>query len=99
MLLTLAEVLNEQTLKDTLNSVGNLTWKDGGATAGGRAKKAKKNEQADLHSGKGAKLHDALMTIIKSHPVVQAAARPAVLSVTNGFNSTVFAYGQTGSGK
>ena len=76
MLLTLAEVLNKQTLKDTLNSVESLTWKDGGATAGGRAKKAKKNEQADLRSGKGGKLHDALMAIIKSHPVVQAAARP-----------------------
>ena len=31
--------------------------------------------------------------------VYRVAARTAVLSVTNGFNSTVFAYGQTGSGK
>lgn len=31
--------------------------------------------------------------------VYRVAARSAVLSVTNGFNSTVFAYGQTGSGK
>jgi hypothetical protein len=31
--------------------------------------------------------------------VYQGAARAAVLSVTNGFNSTVLAYGQTGSGK
>lgn len=31
--------------------------------------------------------------------VYQGAARTAVLSVANGFNSTVFAYGQTGSGK
>ena len=31
--------------------------------------------------------------------VYQTVAHTAVLSVTNGFNATVFAYGQTGSGK
>ena len=31
--------------------------------------------------------------------VYRLAARTAVLSVTEGFNSTVFAYGQTGSGE
>ena len=76
MLLTLADVLDQQTLQDTLSSMETLTWKDGGATAGGRAKETKKNEQADLKTGKGAKLHDALMLVIKNHPIIKIAARP-----------------------
>ncbi len=76
MLLTLAEVLDRQTLDDTHDTLKTLKWDDGGATAGGRARKAKKNEQADLKTGKGARLHDSLMMVIKNHPVIKVAARP-----------------------
>lgn len=76
MLLTLAEVLDHQTLTDMREALKLVTWQDGGKTAGGRARRAKKNEQADLSAGKGAALHEVLLSTIRSHPIVKAAARP-----------------------
>lgn len=76
MLLTLAEVLDKQALDETVSALKSISWKDGSATAGSRARQTKRNEQADLKAGKGAKLHDKLMAVISSHPVIKAAARP-----------------------
>lgn len=76
MLLTLADILDSQTLKDVQTRLKTIAWRDGSATAGSRARQTKRNEQADLKSGKGAKLHDLLMGIISSHPLIGAAGRP-----------------------
>lgn len=80
MLLTIAEVLAPAVLRDTRAVLDNLAWHDGGNTAGARARLTKKNEQANLKSGKGAKLHDMLMTAISAHPLIKAAARPKRIS-------------------
>lgn len=76
MLITVADVLSQEALNDTLKALVTATWRDGGETAGARARQAKKNEQADLKSGKGARVHEALMATISSHPLIKAAARP-----------------------
>lgn len=75
-MLTLAEVLDDQTLHNTLATLKVVGWKDGGATAGARARQIKKNKQANLNNGQGAKLHDMLMSIISNHPLIKAAAQP-----------------------
>lgn len=76
MLLTIADILDAQALHETLADLEKVSWKDGAVTAGSRAKKTKLNEQADLKSGLGARLHDSLMALLSSHPLVQVAARP-----------------------
>ncbi len=76
MLLTIADVLGSQAVSEIRTTLDCLAWRDGSATAGTRARQTKRNQQADLTSGKGAKLHESLMATISGHPLVKAAARP-----------------------
>ncbi len=76
MLLTIADVLDPKAVSEIRATLDRLEWRDGSATAGSRARQTKRNEQANLTSGKGAKLHDSLMAMISGHPLVKAAARP-----------------------
>jgi len=76
MLLTIADVLGPKALTEIRATLDRLEWRDGGATAGNRARQTKRNEQANLKTGKGIKLHDSLMATISGHTLVKAAARP-----------------------
>jgi len=76
MFLTIANVLSERDLSRATKTLEKLTWGDGARTAGGRAKRVKHNEQADLSGGVGAGLHDFLLEAVRRSPVFLAAARP-----------------------
>lgn len=80
MLITIANLLDEEALANVRGLITTLRWEDGGKTAGATARKVKRNLQADLTSRTGAQLRDALRTAITAHPVLQAAAQPARFS-------------------
>ena len=76
MILTLANILNEDELSRLHTHLEKLDWRDGARTAGGRARAVKQNQQADLSSKPGQGLHDFLAEAIKTSSVLQTAARP-----------------------
>ena len=80
MLLQVADVLTQPETEAVLSILGGEVWRDGAATAAGRAKAAKNNQQADpAASGvKGAltKVEHAVL----NHKIFAAAARPAKLA-------------------
>lgn len=80
MFLTIANILSETDLTLIHERLDDLTWQDGSKTAGGRARKVKDNQQADLRSKSGQGLHDFLKEAVERSDVVQAAARPKKLS-------------------
>ncbi|MEM8917453.1 MAG: Fe2+-dependent dioxygenase [Pseudomonadota bacterium] len=80
MILTIADILVKQKLASINLELDDLVWRDGRVTAGAVAKKVKRNEQADLSTGKGKKLAATLLDCISSHPVLAAAARPRKIS-------------------
>ncbi|MEL6694026.1 MAG: Fe2+-dependent dioxygenase [Pseudomonadota bacterium] len=77
MLITIASVLDNNTLEQARSLMKVLRWADGAETAGATAREVKRNLQADLSSRSGAELRDLLKGAIQSHPVVQAAAQPS----------------------
>lgn len=77
MIITIADLLSEQELEDTNRTLNSLSWRDGAETAGATARAVKRNEQADLTSRAGARLREALLESVKSHPVLDAYAQPA----------------------
>ncbi|MEM8634827.1 MAG: Fe2+-dependent dioxygenase [Pseudomonadota bacterium] len=76
MFWTLPDILEANDLDFVQASLDKLDWKDGSSTAGSRAKSLKQNEQADTASPLGRSVVERTMKAIKSHAVVQAAARP-----------------------
>lgn len=76
MLITIPDILSPEDLNKTRCITNNINWIDGAKTAGFRAAKVKRNEQADLQTGAGRVLHDQLLQSIRSHPLLTAAARP-----------------------
>ena len=76
MLITIPDVFSPQEISDIATITGSIKWKSGTKTAGSRAAKVKRNEQANLQVGAGRALHEQLLQGIRSHPVLNAAARP-----------------------
>lgn len=76
MILTVGDVLDRAGLDQVRQAAPDLTWRDGRATAGRRAKRVKRNEQADLSTKAGAALHALLLAAIEGNAVIRAAARP-----------------------
>ncbi len=76
MILTIAELLSEDTLETVRDDLARLEWRDGRETAGGQARTVKRNEQADLSAPVGRRLRDLLLGALPTHPVLNAAARP-----------------------
>ncbi len=80
MLITISQVLSSDEIAGLREQALGLRWRDGAETAGGAARRVKRNEQADLSSRAGAKIRDLLTERISGHPVLLAAARPKRLS-------------------
>ncbi|MEL6827967.1 MAG: Fe2+-dependent dioxygenase [Pseudomonadota bacterium] len=76
MLITIANVLEQEALDKVRSLITTVRWKDGAETAGATAREVKHNLQADLTSRTGAQLRDLLAQAISSNPVLQAAAQP-----------------------
>lgn len=76
MLITIANVLEQEALDKVRGLITTVRWKDGAETAGATAREVKHNLQADLTSRTGAQLRDLLAQAISSNPVLQAAAQP-----------------------
>ena len=76
MLITIANVLDQDALQSVRNLITTVRWKDGAETAGTTAREVKRNLQADLTSRTGAKLRDELAQAISTNAVLQAAAQP-----------------------
>ena len=77
MIITIANVLDMDTLERAHGLAKVLRWVDGAETAGPTAREVKHNLQADLSSRSGAQLRELLGATIKAHPVIQAAAQPS----------------------
>ena len=73
--LQVAEVLDKDGLARAQAALGALTWKDGRNTAGALARQVKRNEQADLTSGKGLHLREQIEEAVRQNLVLKAAAR------------------------
>jgi PKHD-type hydroxylase len=80
MLITIANVLDTETLETAHQLSATLRWEDGARTAGKTARQVKKNQQADLTSRSGVKLRELMRDAIVGHPVLRAAAHPARFS-------------------
>ena len=80
MLITIANVLDHEALKQVHSLVKTVRWKDGAETAGATAREVKQNLQADLTSRTGVQLRDQLAEAISSNAVLQAAAQPSRFS-------------------
>ena len=80
MLITIANVLDQEALEQAHGLLKTVRWKDGAETAGAIAREVKRNLQADLTSRTGAQLRDQLTQAISSNPVLQAAAQPSRFS-------------------
>ena len=76
MLLTIANLLSPEDLKEVRELAATLSWRDGTETAGSTAKAVKQNLQADLSSRTGTALKRKMMKAIEHHPVLRAAAHP-----------------------
>lgn len=75
-MITIANVLSATELTGLEAQFSTLAWKAGTSTAGGDARKVKKNLQADLGNSDGAAIAEKLAEAIQTHPVLQAAATP-----------------------
>jgi len=76
MLITITDIFTQQQITDIQAKTKTIDWKSGEKTAGSRAARVKRNEQAELQSGTGRALHAQLLQAIRSHPIISAAARP-----------------------
>ncbi|MEO0882521.1 MAG: Fe2+-dependent dioxygenase [Pseudomonadota bacterium] len=70
------DVLGSNDLEFVQASFARLTWRDGGSTAGVRARTVKQNEQADTSAPLGRTIVERVMKAIKAQDVIRAAARP-----------------------
>lgn len=80
MLLRISGLLDEAALAEVQGLAAGLAWREGRETAGAAAGAVKRNLQADLTSRDGVRLRKQLMSAIKAHPVLQAAAWPRQFS-------------------
>ncbi len=80
MLLTISGVLTQDMLQAARKDMDALSWRDGTETAGGIARRVKRNEQADLKTGTGPKVKARFEKAIQNHPVFLSAARPKAMS-------------------
>ena len=80
MLITISSVLSQDDLAQTHDALKTIEWSDGARTAGRTAQRVKQNRQANLAGSRGQTLHEFLLKRISTHPVLQAAARPAKFS-------------------
>lgn len=80
MLLTISGILTQSVLRAARTEIDTLSWRDGAETAGGIARRVKRNEQADLSTGAGPKVKARFEKALQSHPVFQSAARPRAMS-------------------
>lgn len=80
MLITIANVLEDDALERARSLVSTLRWTDGAETAGATAREVKHNLQADLSSRTGAQLRDHLRAAVSNNHILQAAAQPARFS-------------------
>ncbi|ADM10743.1 putative hydroxylase [Parvularcula bermudensis HTCC2503] len=80
MILTIANILDDETLASVTKTLASLTWQDGRVTAGRTAAQVKNNQQAILSPPKGEALRNELKEAILKNPVFAAAARPKRLS-------------------
>ena len=80
MFLIIGNILSDTDLARIHERLGSLDWQDGAKTAGGRARKVKKNEQANLRSKEGRGLHDFITEAVERSAVLRAAARPRKFS-------------------
>lgn len=76
MFLIVAGVIEPEALQEVRREIDALQWRDGRDTAGAVAGAVKRNEQAVLERGPGARLRRRLGEAVAGHPVVRAAARP-----------------------
>ena len=90
MPITIGNVLDEADLASVAELLPQLMWSDGTKTAGAVAREVKRNRQADLSTRTGTRLRELVQTALRTHPVVQAFARPAKWSP--------FIVSQTGEG-
>ncbi|MEM9014465.1 MAG: Fe2+-dependent dioxygenase [Pseudomonadota bacterium] len=80
MLLSISDILEQDTLEWINKRIAKLAWHDGRKTAGASARAVKRNLQADLNSEIGRALDKKILATLKSHPVLLAAARPKLFS-------------------
>lgn len=80
MILSIAAVDNRETLAELRKMLAGLSWRDGRATAGVRARAVKRNEQAVMGDAAGRALRDHLLPLIADNAVLKAAARPRTIS-------------------
>ena len=80
MLITIANVLEDDALERARRLVSTLRWTDGAETAGATAREVKHNLQADLSSRTGVQLRDHLRAAVSNNHILQAAAQPARFS-------------------
>ena len=76
MLLTISELVTDDTRQRLQESFSRLSWRDGRVTAGRTASDVKRNEQADLSSALGRAFQTDVMADLEKNQVLQAAARP-----------------------
>jgi len=80
MLLQIADVLSPAGIEAVLETAAaEGFWSDGRATAQGRAREAKNNEQA-LASGPAKGVLETIARLVLEHEVVRSAAQPAALA-------------------
>ena len=72
--------MSQDDLAQTHDALKTIEWSDGARTAGRTAQRVKQNRQANLAGSRGQTLHEFLLKRISTHPVLQAAARPAKFS-------------------
>lgn len=80
MILSIAAIDDNAAMEEIRGMIAPLSWRDGRATAGTRARAVKQNEQAIMDDVHGMALRDRLRPLIAENPVVKAAARPRRLS-------------------
>lgn len=81
MLLQIADILTPaevSAIRDTL--AGDALWRDGAATAKGRARAAKNNQQAATESRAVRGVIEKVQKSLRSDPVFKAAAQPAAFA-------------------
>ncbi|MEQ3746116.1 MAG: Fe2+-dependent dioxygenase [Henriciella sp.] len=76
MLITIANVLDPEALKQVQNLMTTVRWTDGAETAGKTAREVKRNLQADLTTRTGTQLRDLIAKAVTNNSVLQAAAQP-----------------------
>ncbi len=76
MLITITGLLGHKEIEDIRRDSASLVWRNGARTAGTAARKVKHNQQADLTNRTGSRIRDCILTALKGHDVLRAAARP-----------------------